>query len=465
MERVDDMTQQIQNRTVFTRDNLEVMRGVDSESIDLIYLDPPFNSKHNYAAPIGSKAAGAAFKDTWTLSDIDIAWIKQLKTHHPRLAAFLDMVGKISSKSDQAYLTYMAPRLLEMHRLLKPTGSIYLHCDSTMSHSLKLVMGTIFGSKNFRNEIFWQRTDAHSDGKRYGKITDTILFYSKSDSYNWNNLYIPFTQEEIKDIFTHKDNEGAFTTSDLTAQNLSGGGYEYEFHGQTRIWKRPIESMKELESRGMIYIPKDGKGVPRYKRYLKDSKGKPLQNLWTDIHKASGAERTGYPTQKPLKLLERVIKASSNEGDIVLDPFAGCATTCVAAEMLGRQWIGIDISSKAVELVKERLRQRYHLGNDKNEALFGSIVERTDIPVRSDNIKRSKNIKELLYGMQGGRCNGCGTHFKPQNLTVDHIIAKSKGGQDTDSNLQLLCGSCNSIKGDRDMTYLVAEVDSRGYRN
>ena len=452
---------------MFTRDNLEVMRGMDSESIDLIYLDPPFNSKHNYAAPIGSKAAGAAFKDTWTLSDIDVAWIKQLKTHHPRLAAFLDMVGKISGKSDQAYLTYMAPRLLEMHRLLKPTGSLYLHCDSTMSHPLKLVMDAIFGAKNFRNEIIWRRTEAHSDGRRYGKITDTILFFSKSDSYNWNNLYIPYTPEEIKNVFMYEDDKGAFSSEQLTAQSLSGGGYEYEFHGHTRIWKRPIESMKELESRGMIYIPRDGKGVPRYKRYLKDSKGKPLQNLWTDIPKASGPERTGYPTQKPLKLLERIIEASTtNKGDIVLDPFAGCATTCVAAEILERRWIGIDISETAEKLVKERLSQVSQLGSNVGQTAFmGNITSRTDIPVRTDQVKRSKDIKQALYGKQGGRCNGCGTHFKPQHLTVDHIIAKSKGGQDTDSNLQLLCGNCNSIKGDRDMAYLVSEVDSRGYRN
>lgn len=266
------------DKTIWTEDNLPVMRGMNSESIDLIYLDPPFNSNANYAAPVGSKAAGAEFKDTWTLRDVDIAWLDLIEAKRRQLHR---VILSAMSKSDRSYLIYMAARLLEMERLLKPTGSVYVHCDPTMSHHLKLMMDAIFGRKQFRNEIAWcYKWGGSNSKKNFKKKHDVILRYSKSNAYTFN----------LKDILVYGDKSG---WSDAT--------------------------------RGRI--PND---------------------WWADIPSLNtqAKERTGYPTQKPLALLERIIKASSNEDDMVFDPFCGCATTMVAADRLQRRWIGIDISPK-----------------------------------------------------------------------------------------------------------------------
>ena len=451
----------IKNRTVFIADNLEIMRGMEDESVDLIYLDPPFNSKHNYAAPIGSKAAGVEFKDTWTLNDIDQAWWGEIADQNESLYAIIGTAGKIGGKSAMSYLIYMAIRILEMQRILKSTGSLYLHCDTTMSHYLKLVLDSIFGAKSFRNDITWKRTSSHNDGKRYGKISDQILFYSKSDKYTWNEVYLPYSEEYVKKNFRNKDHRGHYSHEKLTAENLSAGGYEYEYKGHARIWERPLESMLELEKNDMLHYTKKKGGLPRRKIYLKDAKGLPLQNIWTDISSVKGAERLGYPTQKPLALLERIIDASSYAGDVVFDPFCGCATACLAAERKGRKWIGCDISERAYSLIEQRLK------NDAGIAKFitgaGEVVCRTDIPQRKG--RRSKGIKHVLYGEQHGYCNGCKYHYQFKDLEVDHVIPKAKGGQDDDKNLQLLCGNCNRRKGKKlTMTELRAVLKADGMK-
>ena len=433
----------IKNRTIFTGDNLEILRGFPDDFIDLIYLDPPFNSKHNYAAPIGSKAAGAAFKDTWNLDDIDMAWWGEIAEINRPLYEVLDMTRHVGGKSAMSYLIYMAVRMLELHRILKDTGSLYLHCDSTMSHYLKLVMDAVFGVRNFCNEILWKRFNAHNDGQRYGKITDTILFYTKSNTRTWNKVYTPYSDEYIRDNYRDEDKRGRYTHRALTAESLSGGGYEYEYYGHRRIWKRSLESMMRLEKEGRIHFPKKKGGIPRYKIYLKEALGIPLQNIWTDIPIVGGEEKLGYPTQKPLTLLERIIQASSNEGDIVLDPFCGCATACSAAERLNRKWIGIDISPKAVDLLNARLVSE--AGLDKYTKGAGILIHRTDIPIRKGN--RSKNIKHQLFGIQEGRCNLCKHEIEFRHMEVDHVIPRAKGGPDDDANLQLLCGHCNRVKG------------------
>ena len=450
----------IKNRTIFTGDNLHIMRGMQSESVDLIYLDPPFNSKHNYAAPIGSKAAGAEFKDTWTLKDIDEAWWGEIQHDNAGLYKILDAAGKTGTRSIKAYLIYMAIRILEMRRILKNTGSLYLHCDPTMSHYLKLILDSIFGNLTYHNDITWKRTSAHNDGKRYGKISDQILFYSKSKKYTWNIVYQPYSEEYVKREFKHKDDRGQYKHSDLTAQSLAGGGYEYEFMGHNRIWKRPKKSMIALVKDDRIYVPRNN-GVPRYKIYLNESKGIPLQNIWIGIQNVQGNEKLGYPTQKPIELLKRIITASSNEGDTVLDPFCGCATACSAAEVLDRKWIGIDISPKAYDLVKIRLRRE--AGLDKFTKGAGELVHRTDIPVRTG--QRTRDIKCILYGKQEGHCNGCCHWFEIRNFHIDHMVPTSKGGPDDDSNLQLLCGSCNSIKGNRTMAYLLSRLKEFAIRS
>ena len=438
------------NQTIWTGDNLEIMRGMNSASVDLIYLDPPFNSKVNYAAPIGSKAAGAAFKDTWSLSDVDVEWINLIEAKH---SALYRVLLAAMTDSDKSYLAYMAARILEMRRLLKPTGSIYLHCDPTMSHYLKLVMDAVFGKRLCRNEIVWERTTGRKAGRQYGRAHDIILFYRALSGAVWNAPTIPQDESTVKGHDMMRDSGGLYRVSDLSG---AGGGPPRTF-GEKEIdpptgrhWMYDQLGIDRLLDEGRISFSRSGK--PRLKTYLSDLPGIAIRDIWTDIGpiNSGAAERVGYPTQKPLKLLSRIINASSNEGDVVLDPFCGCATACIAAEIEHRQWAGIDISSKAADLVKSRMQDE--LG------LFYHGAHRTDIPRRTDLGKlppyNSPANKRKLYGEQEGDCAGCNTHFEARNLEVDHIISRGKGGTDHMENLQLLCGSCNRIKGDRGMEYL-----------
>ena len=446
----------IPNRTIFEGDNLDVMRGMNDGCVDLIYLDPPFNSNRDYAAPIGSKAAGAAFKDTWDLTDVDEAWHNEIAEADLALYKVIDASEHSHGSGMKSYLIMMAVRLLEMRRILKSTGSVYLHCDGTASHYLKALMDAVFGRDNFRNEIIWKRFNFHADARRFGKVSDSLLFYAKTDRYVFNRQRTPYSKEYIDSKFMQVDKDGRrFQLDNL---NPPGGrGPVYEFHGVTKAWRYTEENMHALEREGRIYTKSR---VPRLKRYLDEQEGQAVHNMWVDISSinSQAKERTGYPTQKPLALLDRIIKASSNEGDVVLDPFCGCATTCIAAERLDRQWIGIDLSPMAVKLVEQRARNE--LG------LMGGVqaIARSDIPKRTDREPPSplRESKVVLYGTQGGNCNGCGNHFLPQNFTIDHIIATVKGGTDHIDNLQLLCGYCNSLKGDRPMEYLRARL-VRGY--
>ncbi len=390
------------------------MRGMNSESVDLIYLDPPFNSKANYAAPIGSQAAGAEFKDTWTLQDVDIAWLDLIEAKHPNLWR---VVQAAMTDSDKSYLVYMATRLLEMHRLLKPTGSVYLHCDPTMSHYLKLMMDAVFGRQAFRNEVAWCYDTAGRARRYWNRKHDVLLWFSKGG--NWK-----FNADDVR----------------MPRRNRTEG------------WESWYRLVDEDGRRYQI----DGKGY----RYYADA-SRLANDWWEDIpalHAHRDKERVGYPTQKPLALLERIIKASSNEGDIVLDPFCGCATTCVAADAHKRIWVGIDISAKAAKLVKDRI-----------DDWTREIIHRDDIPKRTDikQVLKYNHVKNKtkLYGEQRGQCKGCDKHFQHQNLTVDHITPKSKGGTDHLENLQLLCGHCNSLKGNRGMEYLIARLREIGHVN
>ena len=394
------------DKTVWTGDNLPIMRGMNSESVDLIYLDPPFNSKRDYAAPVGSAAAGAEFRDTWTLADVDVEWINLIEAKHPALYRVLLAA---MTDSDKSYLVYMAARLLEMRRLLKPTGSIWLHCDPTMSHYLKLAMDAIFGRWQCRNEVIWQRSTA-SGGKAGGRTFvpghDVLLYFTAGPTFTHHRQYMAYTAAYVAQRFKHTDESG-------------------------RRYRLQLKNRRQ---------------------YLDESKGKPVSDIWTDTHPINpmAKEKTGYPTQKPLALLERIIRACSDGGGMVLDPFCGCATTMVAADGLGRSWAGIDISPKAVELVTRRIKQ--------HQGLFRKIVHREDIPRRTDlgALPRYNCLpnRKALYGEQAGNCGGCRTHFEMRHLEVDHVIARSVGGTDHLANLQLLCGNCNRIKGDRGMEYL-----------
>ena len=386
----------IPNRTMFIRDNIEVLRGMNSESVDLIYLDPPFNKGRQYAAPVGSSAAGAEFKDAWTLDDMKEEWVEEIEEQNPALHHAIIAAGFTQGESTQGYLTYMAIRLLELRRALKSTGSIYLHCDPTASHYLKALMDAIFGDDNFRNEVIWNYGLGGSSQRMYSKKHDVLLFYTKTGDYYFKKPLVPATSNRMRG----------------------------QLKGATDVWAIPS-----------------------------------INNM--------AKERTGYPTQKPLALLERIVGASSNPNDLVFDPFCGCATACVAAEKLGREWIGIDIAPKAYELVVDRLAREVRVGSSEHPTLTGwNVIRRTDVPVRTDvgQRLRSRNIKATLYGQQAGYCNGCEEHFRIQNLEIDHIVPVSKGGQDMDANLQLLCGSCNRIKGKRlSSAELKATLRKRGY--
>ena len=450
-------------KTIFTGDNLPIMRGMNSESVDLIYLDPPFNSNANYAAPIGSAAAGAEFKDTWTLNDVDAAWLDLIEAKHPALNR---VIHAAMTDSDKSYLIYMAVRLLEMYRILKATGSIYLHCDPTMSHYLKLVMDAVFGKKNFRSVITWKRATSTQKGSqhrslRWGNNIDTLLFYASSLLTSLSPER-ELTEQEIREKFDRVDENGRRYYDDSAhiwcSPNMGARpNLCYEWRGFVNPhpsgWRLSKERLEEEYQKGNIVIRPDGKLERR--KYLEDYKGASYGNLWDDILPASGNERTGYPTQKPVKLLQRIIQASSDKDDIVLDPFCGCATTMVAADRENRNWIGIDISPKAAELVIERIRT--------DQGMFEDIIARDDIPKRTDlgNVLRynAPENKTKLYGEQAGNCNGCGEHFQTQHLEIDHIIAESVGGTDHIENLQLLCSHCNRIKGNRGQEYLLSRLN------
>ena len=343
-----------------------------------------------------------------------------------------------------------------MRRVLKEAGSVYLHCDPTASHYLKLVMDAIFGQVHFRNEVIWRRS--HPKGlafTRFASNHDVILVYGREGETAWNAPYIanPRAHEQYKLI---EDETGRrYQLTSLLNPNPDRPNLTYEFKGVTRVWRWTKERMEEADRTGLIVVPRGGKGIPRLKRYLDEQPGIPVSDTWDDVPIAAGKERTGYPTQKPLALLERIIKASSNPGDMVLDPFAGCATACVAAEKLGRRWVGIDLSPKAVELVNLRLRD--FMGDLFHDRL---VTARTDIPRRTDidaPINYRKN-KHVLFGQQEGQCNGCRTEFPYRIMEVDHIIPGSRGGTDHMDNLQVLCSHCNRIKGDRPQEYLVAQL-------
>jgi len=384
---------------------------MDSATVDLIYLDPPFNSNRTYSAPIGSQAAGAAFKDAWTLSDIDLVEHQALKQDHPGLFAVIDAAGSAHSKSMKSYLIMMAVRLLEMRRLLKQSGSIFLHCDPTASHYIKLALDALFGSENFRNEIIWCYSRPSSPKqKQLSRVHDVVFWYSRGAKWTFkpDRIRQPYAPSSAS-----REGYGA------AASKVAAGTVELNAKGKfPESW---------------IYIP-------------------PV--------KGNAREATGYPTQKPIALLDRILAASSNGGDVILDPFCGCATTLVAADRLERQWIGIDFSPKAGELVVERILAA-------QGELFEQIHVREDVPRRTDlgpplKTQEKREYKRILYGLQVGRCNGCNVHFERlEHFHMDHIVARARGGTDHKWNFQLLCGHCNSIKGTKTQAEFAAIISQK----
>ena len=482
----------LQNRTIFCRDNIDILQGINSNSIDLIYLDPPFNKNDTFISKKNKniekikqffieeqkqhnrfpdedfaevfKDNTASFSDIWTENDINSYYYTQIDKFNNKLVTYLDSIKDFSIKGGFYYLLYMTVRLIEMKRILKDTGSIYYHCDPTFSHYIKAVLDRIFGVENFRNEIVWYYGGPVKLSDRFPRKNDIIYFYTKSENSSFNHLYNDIPEYLYQR--SRKDIDGRLWVD----QRLGVSG----------------ETLKKLREENRTFKTK--RGGERRKQYLDEMKGMPLSNVWDiSIINSQSKERTGYPTQKPLALLERIIKASSNEGDIVLDPFCGCATTCIASENLNRQWIGIDWNKQSFYMIYYRAYLLDILGTEHAPTLFSSgLIQETNIPRRTDvsdaellqienerqnkeEIKQTKKIrrmsfedrriaKELLYEEQAGICNGCDAYMRSVDLTIDHITPQAQEGDDDLDNLQLLCYRCNNWKRTKDMKYLFDQL-------
>ena len=474
------------NRTLFLEDNLPVLRGLDSDSIDLIATDPPFNK--GVSAFTGTTKAGenVEFKDVWDWNeDVHDGWLDEIVEGHPSLSNVIQYANAAAGDDMGAFLCWMAVRVLEMRRVLKDTGSMYLHCDSTASHYLKAMMDAIFGRENFRNEITWRRVrGAKNDAYQYGRSSDSVFWYSKGDTWTFHP---PRLSTVDPSWYKKEDEKGLYCSAKLLGAGASGGdsgqvwrGVEPKGHWVVpRLLAERYEREQGKELCGKVrerldiladagYIDFSSRGNPSWRRYLHEAKPPRVDDIWDDDEtKPIGRlarERTGYPTQKPLELYKRMIQASSNPGDIVLDPFAGCATTCVAAEQLGRQWIGIDIREESGGVILERLER------EVSESMAWDAIVRTPMtaPERTEagesaapelllvlpeRVGRRIPIRELrenLIVRDGQRCQGCGWEPQwPDYLQVDHKRPKALGGEDVMDNYALLCDPCNRKKSNR----------------
>jgi adenine specific DNA methylase Mod len=439
------------NNQLYYGDNLEVLRdNLAEESVDLIYLDPPFNSQANYnvlfRAPTGeqSKAQIEAFEDTWHWNDsAERAFDEVMQSGNSDAAEMLRAMRLFLKENDMmAYLTMMAVRLLELHRVLKSTGSIYLHCDPSAGHYLKLILDGIFGIKNFVNEITWKRTQAHSDAKQgsthFGRVHDTILVYAKNDTnIKWVNLWKPHNDGYIASHYSNVDEAGRrYRWDNLTGPGGAAKGNPfYEVLGVPGYWRYSKERMAKLIDEGMVAIPPSGK-KPSLKRYLDEQHGTPISDFWDDISpiNSQAQERLGYPTQKPLPLLDRIIQASSAAGDTVLDPFCGCGTTIHAAQKLGRHWLGIDITHLAISLIEKRLRDAFpgitfdvH-GTPKDLGGARALAAQDKYQFQWWAVSL---VNAVPYGgKKKGADSGIDGHiyFKPDGRTTEKAIVSVKGG-------------------------------------
>lgn len=433
-------------------DNLTVLRGtIDDESVDLIYLDPPFNSQATYnvlfksTAGEKSKAQIEAFEDTWGWGDeAELAFDGVMTSGNSDVAEMLRAMRSFLKENDMmAYLSMMAVRLLELNRVLKKSGCLYLHCDPTASHYLKILMDSIFGATNFKNEIIWKRTSAHSSSKRYGPVHDVILFYAKSDSFRWRPVYTKYDEVYLETFFDQTDADGRrWKRMDLTGAGIRHGETGNIWRGidvtsKGRHWAYPPSDLEAMDAAGKLHWPQKADGVPRLKQYPEDLPGVPLQDIWTDIRPIHNlaADRMGYATQKPVGLLERLLSTSSDVGDIVLDPFCGCGTTIHAAQKLKREWIGIDITHLAISLIEKRLKDafpgiKYEVhgtpkdldgardlsARDKYQFQWWAVSLVNAVPFAGKKKGADSGIDGLIY-------------FKPDGKTTEKAIVSVKGGE------------------------------------
>ena len=461
------------NRLYFG-DNLDILREhIPDESVDLIYLDPPFNSRATYNVLFREKSGEesaaqiTAFDDTWHWDLGSEAAYRDVMTNGPaKLVDLLDAMRKFLGQNDMmAYLTMMAQRMVELHRVLKPTGSLYLHCDPTASHYLKLLLDATFGARNFLTEITWKRTESHNTADRYGNVADIIFYYAKTESLTWNRQFHQYPNGEQRygdrqlKRFHHRDPDGrVYKLDDLTAPRPDSDSGKFEWRGTTPGpscgWGYRLEQLEAWWEQGRIQTKRDG--TPRMdglKVYLDDTEGKPLQNVWTDVPRIANTspERLSYPTQKPEALLERIIASSSNEGDVVLDPFCGCGTTVAVAERLGRRWIGIDITHIAIALMKSRLHDTFAddlspyavVGDPKDVESARALAVESEHDGRYQfqwwalGLVEARPVKER--GADSG-IDGFITFFDDESGRAKRIVVQVKSGRVTRADVATLKG-------------------------
>lgn len=439
-------------------DNLQVLRDyVRDESVDLIYLDPPFNSRQDYnvlfAEKDGTRSSSqiTAFEDTWEWNlDAERACREIIESGGRVAEAMMAFRTFLGNSDMMAYLAMMAPRLIELHRVLKPTGSLYLHCDPTASHYLKMLMDAIFSPQQFRNEIIWKRTSSHSNAtRRYGDENDTILYYSKTEAPVFNRCFVPHSDEYKKSHYSAVDEKGRrYTTRDMRNPGVRPNlMYEYKgYKPHPNGWTCSKERMEQLDAEGRLYFPSSKDGRIRLKIYLDESPGTPVGNMWDDIPpiNSQAQERLGYPTQKPEALLERIITASSNEGDVVLDPFCGCGTAVAVAHSLKRKWIGIDITHLAVSLIKKRLIDKFGESVRNSFDVYG---EPTDISGARKLAEDDKfQFEAWALAMVGARHAGDVRHGADRGVDGRIYFHDDKSGKSKQIVLSVKGGHVNAAQ-------------------
>lgn len=458
--------------TLYLGDCLNVLReSVPDESVDLVYIDPPFNSKRDYNIFFDDKEIQTqriAFEDTWTLKNIQDS-LAELHTLTTDNLYFLLLTYQKVAPHAFPYLTMMSLRILELHRVLKPTGSFYLHCDPTMSHYLKTVCDVIFDKDNYRNEISWKRANPKSNNSSiFVNSRDVILRYTKSPKFTFNKVFSIHDDDYVESAYKYYDENGRrYTTMPLLNPNRNRPNLTYEFLGVTKVWRWTKDRMQKAYKEGLIVQSKEG-GVPRYKKYLDESLGKVITNDWNDISPATGSESLGYPTQKPKALLERIIKASSNEGDTVLDGFCGCGTTVDAAESLHRNWIGIDISPIAISLIKRRLKDTYGESLNKFEVRGTPTDEQSAIALWKQNPNAFQDwwltefeVFSTTFGTKGADkgIDGLAQYLSdPKDQSVIRAAFQVKGGVNIQSkDIDALLGAMDKHKCELGVFLTIAE--------
>ena len=453
------------NRTLFVADNIHILRGMNDESVDCIATDPPFNAKRVFNAPLGSRSAEQRFDDRWRWDEVTDEWQDLLATDHPAIKEIIEAAavieggsidqrtGKIGAgrtkNSIAAYLAYMAPRIVEMRRILKPTGVLFLQCNWEADSYLRLLLDAVFGRDRMINEIAWRSHPSKGLAKRrLPRNHGTIFAYGAArNGWKWNPSFEPYDMTNLDEKtlrqYRYFENGRRYRRDNLQNPNKNRPNLTYEFLGVTRVWRWTRERMEAELAAGRIVQTAPG-NVPDYKRYLDEQPGRPRDDIWLDVVQPESSDAE-WQTRKPVSLYRRLVECATDEGDTVLDPFAGCATTCVAAEQLQRQWVGIDIDPVAEKVTLERLADETGINMTERPVTVRKSLRRTDIPHIPD-----ARLRETLWNRQGRRCANpyCDSEsVRVVDLQLDHRIPRVRGGEDDQSNRIALCGNCNQRKG------------------